>query len=1265
MLGKYDKALFDAFFKRLKISQFAKSHIDSFNKFIEFDIHGIVKNTNPISVRHENISALVNITDVRVQPPHETIASSITNTKLAIYPSKCRIFNSSYMLNVWANYEFEINIFDDESDTIRTPVKIYSKDPILLGKIPCMVGCKYCHLYGLSEDELDSIGEDKYETGGYFIIDGNEYIIANQENKAENFIYISKDNKNDKHVVWIQSKIPNKYKYAYYTMVTINKKKEIMISVSISKENKVDIPMNIFFKAIGISTDKQIWDMIINASTDRMSDLTTHTFTYVDKDGLAVGDITTQKDALLYIGKKFKLSSRYHKMDKLSADSDILDRFSGKLLGVEFLPHIGGIEKLHEKTIFMGYMVRLAIDVVLGNINIQDRDNYGNKRIVTAGILYGQLFRHIYTPIVKKYLKKEINNEIKNFTNAQFSVVEEKYATLINRKYNSNKLTSMNKHIATGEWPAGGTNTSGNFNVKLSVSQQLSRITRLDTIMNLQMIKTPVKMTRGSQEMVETNRRKLHATHIGCVDGHDTPEGKKVGIVKYKTFMSIITNYVDSSILYDILSETKYIHVDVWEVGSIPSNSVISLCGIFINGNLAFFTKMCDIRNLYKNLVDLRRDGIINRMISIVPLYVRGELWIYTDSGRILRPLYIVGDGNKLHVTTAILKKVESGIYDWKWLLHNGIIEYISIHECEYSCLIAQNESYLSSINSYSHCMISPKCLADINILSIPFPDNNAGPRNLFQCSMGRQSIGTYAYNYENRLDTKSYISLRPQQPSVSTIGNEFTKYVDIPASCNILIAISTAEGANIEDGVVMNKKFIDSGGFDIYAITTVTMKLTSDAERFMKPNKTTTKMYKLWNSYDKIKPDGSPIIGSVVRKGDILIGAGRKISRTAREHSSRPGYEWVDFSRVYDNLDPGIIEKVVIFDNSSGNRTMKVRFRILRRLIVGDKIASVAAQKSVISQIKNAEDMPRTREGLIPDILFNPSAIIKRMTIGHNKNMSGGLIAASLMSIFDGTVFGGIDIRTDLIERLHSVGLKNADLFDMWDGVSGRKIKTKIAMGICTYQRLKHMVNEKMYARNRGFVNPKTHQPSHGRSKNGGLRIGEMERDSFISHGATATLNELFVNNSDAFTRWISETTKFPCVGNKRHIIYKDGAGDRNISKVRMPWTAHYLYSLLMGMGISVKFDLESPSSSSKTEKKRRVSKPTLTKFEKALVIGHRVTQLQNGRSQPFIRYSVWNPFEIANKELLAGKLNNITIERKLPNDQVEYWQIGELLIL
>jgi DNA-directed RNA polymerase beta subunit len=784
----------------------ADPHINSFNRLINSDMGKIISDYNPIETKYsfidngikKTITTRTIIKDLIVIRPH---CLNPDKKKARIYPTSCCISDKTYNMHVYAHTIFELYVQNGD-EPIKLVKKINSRNvkngELLLAKIPAMVMSNYCNLYGTDENTRELLGEDRCELGGYFIIRGKEYYILSQENKAGNFIYKNietRPNGEKEYISWIQSKETDKYDYPYYTFAKLTKgtnskdgslEELISIAVTISKKRAIYIPLTIFYKALGVITDKEIFELIVHekgengSSIQDIENILLPSFLYIPKNSK---QIKTQTEAILYIAKKY--SSQYYRGFEYSnkSDEDLFEYFKYELLNKLFLPHLGGIENIKKKRIFLSHMIRKSINMKLEIEDETDRDNYGNKRILTAGPLYGYLIKYYYNMAVSEY-KKSMFKEMKIYS------PEKDYTFIVSRIWDDSKLSKIATNISKGEWPVG---TSKSYNTKKGMTQFREMKSRSDTVSILERVITPLASDAKGQMF---NVHMVQQTNWGVIDPSNTPDGGNIGIVKYKCFLLYISLYDDPTIYKIILEkEDKIIKSE-----DIDSKDIENATSIFINGSLDYFIHKDDTSYIHKKLIKMRREGR-GRMISIVCDYESWEIKINTDEGRCLRPLYIVDSienpktglvQNKLRIT-----KDKAQNMSWDELIRDGCIEYISVHESEYNSHIALTEKYLNkeNVKKYTHCEIDETSILSLNSLGIKWIERMQSPRAVYQNTQQKQTIGLPCTNYMYRTDNTLNILCYAEKPVVNTIGDRIMKRNNLPAGNNIIMAIMSYTG--------------------------------------------------------------------------------------------------------------------------------------------------------------------------------------------------------------------------------------------------------------------------------------------------------------------------------------------------------------------------------------------------------------------------------------------------------------------------------------
>ena len=1071
--------------KYLEQHSLVESNITSFNNFIEKRMQEIADEISENLPKDEEID--VKLGKVRVAKPLIHEADGSPNS---ITPTEARLRNLTYSSPVY----LEI--------TIKQGNQIESQE-VEIGYVPVIVKSNVCNIAGKSKEENEKLYIDPLDTGGYFIINGNERVMVMTEDLAENQPFIERSK--GKLMLRLFSR-----RGSYRIPISVTDTNEGIVELSFSRFK--NIPAVIMLKSLGLTKESDI-AAYIGKETDS---LIVNLYEYAN--------IQTPEDAMMKIAEQTSLQG---------TKKEILDRVKQRIDSY-LLPHIGlGKDEREEKAITLCKLIKQFFIAKENPDTLTDKDHYANKRVRLSGDLLADLFR-----VNLNILVRDIQHSLQKIQKRKkfYSLKTIAKSTLFTHRIES--------AIATGNW----------IGERTGVTQNMDKTNYLAILSQLQRVASTLP---GEQENFAA--RTLHPTHYGRFCPVETPEGTEIGLRKNLAILAKVSTRVE-------IEEKKF-------------NSILAELGlkkemnekgsdVFFNGR--FMGNAMNGEKFALTLRNKRRQNELPIQMSIRYDRQLDTVLISTEIGRALRPLIIVENGQS-KLTDDIFEEIKEGKMNWNNLIEKGIIEYLDAAE-EENCLVALSKSYMD--NTRTHLEVDVTDLLGTITSLVPFPNYDQSARLMRGSKTQKQSLGLYAANFLCRVDTDVSLLHYPQKPLVRTFVYDTLNVY--PSGQNVIVAIMTHDGYNMEDALILNKASVQRGlGRSTYfrPYTSVELKYAGGLRDQVEIPEKGTSGYRTEESYRYLEEDGVVYPEAKMESGEVVIGktSPPKFLSETREISVKARKEG---SSVIRQEEKGIVDAVFITENKDGNKIVQVRTRDPRIPELGDKFATAHGQKGVIGRLVDDNDMPFTSRGIKPDVLFNPHGIPGRMTVGYLMELLCGKIGCLSGRIMDGTGFQNTKVE-DLEEQMKMLGLRYDGKETMYNGVTGKMMEVKIYVGTMYYQKLKYMVSNKMHARASGKVTLLTRQPIEGRAKGGALRLGEMEQEALVAHGASLLLKERY--DSDKVVIHICTKCGYIAIEDNIHKkIYCPLCGSQEAEPVEMSYAFKLLVDEIQGLHLSTKFELK-----------------------------------------------------------------------------------------
>ena len=1067
-----------------------------------------------------DLDVIIELGKIRIGRP---IVYEANGSQTESIPMMARLRNMTYSAPIY----LEFTIVEEGMEIEEVEEEI--------GNMPVMVKSMLCNLHrhyltgeGSSDDDYKNAlkikGEDPQDPGGYFIINGTERVLVCLEDLAPNRVMVECEQRYQR-----QTELAKVFsqREGFRALTVVEKKKDGILQVSIPVASG-QVPLAVLMMALGMESADDIMQAITNDS--EMQNLI---LANIEEIHSTEGIYTTQ-EALEYMERRFAAGqSKEYRKKRINY---ILDN--------TLLPHLSTTyEARLKKAVFLGRMAREVLELNRGQRKPDDKDHYANKRLKLAGNLMEELFRSGLQALL---------NDMKYQMERSYSKRKE---NRIHHAVRRDVLTNKIMHaMATGNWTGG----------RAGVSQLLDRTCNMATLSHLRRVISP--LTR-SQPHFEA--RDLHPTQFGRLCPNETPEGQNCGLVKNLALMVDVSENLPDAQIREILDELDIHPIEEGEA---------QLGKVYFNGDLigtheAPVDLVTEIRqrrrkNMISNVVNVRYDDSLNDVI------------INSDPGRIRRPLLVVGRNNRLSIKERDIDSIQQGKSEWEDLLKKGLVEYIDAEE-EENCLIALNEDDLvrnKKTHKYSHMEVDPLTILGVATSNVPFPEHNSSPRCTMGAGMSKQSLGLGQANYRIRPDTRGHLLHYAQRPMLQTEAMKYNTLRTRPAGQNMVVAVMSYHGYNMEDALIFNQGSIDRGiGRSTFVRTYMSEERRypgGQEDRFVIPGPD-VRGARSEEAYFYLEEDGLIYPEIDLNGKEVLIGKTSPPRFLAEPTDFLSPQKVRESSLTVRHGEKGTVDSVMLSETENGSRIARIRVRDQRVPEMGDKFASRHGQKGVIGHLVPAEGMPFTEQGITPDLIINPHAIPSRMTVAHVLEMIGGKVGSMEGRSVDGSAFSG-EKENDLRASLAEFGFRHSGREVLYDGQTGRRIDAEIFIGVIYYQKLHHMVSGKLHARSRGPVQLLTRQPTEGRARMGGLRFGEMERDCLIAHGAAMVIKDRLLDESDKTVQFVDSQSGHIGYLDRRGVLSSPMGDNTSIYPVTMSYAFKLLLEELKSLGIAARLRLE-----------------------------------------------------------------------------------------
>jgi DNA-directed RNA polymerase II subunit RPB2 len=1106
---------------------FSNNIIENYNNEVKRKIPELIESTQILVS-----NGIVTFENVTTKPPYEIIGGK----EEPLTPMMARMKTTPYFAKIKADMIFTPSPVgvDAFGQIIQSEQNIERHKDILIGAIPVMLGSDLCHLNIKGVSQLEEkerrmkMGECFNDPLGYFILK-SERLIVTQENLRNSTFLMYPHPRSGDIAGWITC--PTQQGTTVVSLI-INKHSCIKILLQhLNKSGFEGLPVFLIFKLLGYDPKEALEKIFEFTKPEFRTRINFEAQPSIAE--LQSIPVDTLEGYVSYVHRTREKID----VNKVIKEENVIHDINNDLFS--------NIANRDLKVQHLAMYCAKMFEWMIGERKLDDRDSWANKQLITAGFSITKLFKCIWWQMMNK-LKSEaaIHTGIK--------AVKDIYS-------GSEIQNQFQKAFGPSGWGV------SNHIKKENITDSLKRETPLSVYSQITHVNTPTSRQSKTIEI-----RAVHPSQLGYLCIYDSPEGENVGLTKTLASTCYISLERDVNIILYMIKPGGKLDLFVSETKNTKDQVPFVVNGV-IRG-------WCVSDMIIPELKQMRREGSLHKDLCVFHNIKDNSVEIYCDGGRPTRPLFVVNDSN--HQLVIVNKKMENASLDD--LIKEGCIEYVDAREQEY-ILLSQSFNDLQENHKkflrgdkflkYSHCEIDPIAIFSISASLVPMANRQAGPRTTFQAGMFKQALGQFHSMEHQRFDTSFKMLYYPTKAIFQNDCEEVAGLNYMPTGTTLQIAIY-AHPDNPEDGIVMKEEAVKYGNmFDMskkITVTTIAKTPKEYTESFERPP---IKPGEPEGKYDNIDENGLPKIDSYIRQGDCIIG---KVRRHVKDTDITNASEYAGIG------GEGYVDRVIITTNHDNNIMVRVKIRKNRKYIPGDKLASRFSMKGTVSKIIPARNLPRIADGpnkgMVPDIFINPHSLPSRMTL--NKIIEIKTTKAALISgkYINSTTFRDFEEQMEFAEKTlgeYGLDINGYENFEMPDGT---QVPNRIFAGPCYYQALRHHVSDKIQMRARSGIKPDTRQPVAGRSKEGGLRVGEMERDALISHGSSALLRERMCDQSDCFNLPICGTCGTIAIINHITQVYTCKlCGDKaEFGIIRIPYVMKLLLHYLNACNIHMTFKTE-----------------------------------------------------------------------------------------